>query len=379
MVNISTVLLVTDERTTGARPGQLIRDLGLEATCCADPVRCLELARELRPDLVIIDHDLPDFDGPGLVHRFKTDPDLGRNPVIILATDEHSDTVTRSLEYGAEDFIRQPVHGALFKARISNTLSRKQLGDLAKEHSRLVEAMNTELKLELRTQFREISAGHIATIFAMSKLAESRDPETGEHLERIRSYCRIIARALSEYPEYRTTINEDYVETIYAASPLHDIGKVGVPDMVLLKPGKLDADEWELMKTHSTIGSYTLKEVYALHPQNHFVRMGIEIAHSHHEKWDGSGYPEGLAGDKIPLCARILALADVYDALRSMRVYKPPFSHEKAHGIIMESAGSHFDPLVVKAYLASQDEFVRIREQFEDPLEMPAEPLGGKE
>jgi putative two-component system response regulator len=180
----------------------------------------------------------------------------------------------------------------------------------------------------------------------------------------MREFCRILARQLQQQPAFNGYINDRYVEALYAASPLHDIGKVGIPDMVLLKPGRHTPEERQLMEQHTLIGAQTLREVHRSHPNNDLVNLGIQIAEAHHEKWDGSGYPHGLAGEKIPLSARILALADVYDALRAKRVYKPAFSHEEARAVILDGSGSHFDPMIVHAFLLVEDEFNAVREQW---------------
>jgi putative two-component system response regulator len=201
-------------------------------------------------------------------------------------------------------------------------------------------------------------------IFALARLAETRDPETGYHLERIQEYSRLLAQALDSHVFLE--INRQFIETLYATSPLHDIGKVGIPDRILLKPGHLNDKEFSIMKSHTTIGFETLRSAYRKNPRAVYLRMSAEIAHSHHERFDGSGYPEGLVGDAIPLAARIVAVADVYDALKSKRIYKEAFSHEKTRGIIMESQGSHFDPRLVEAFLAIEEDFHKVARHFKE-------------
>ena len=196
------------------------------------------------------------------------------------------------------------------------------------------------------------------TIFALGKLAESRDPDTGSHLERIRSYCRALAAHLKSVPKFANEINREFVRRIYQTSPLHDIGKVGIPDAVLLKPGRLTEDEFEVMKTHAALGAQTLEAALEKYPQAQFLIMARDIAATHHERIDGSGYPAGLCGEEIPLSGRITALADVYDALTTKRVYKDTFSHEKAKSIILEGRGSHFDPDIVDAFLKIEAQFI---------------------
>jgi putative two-component system response regulator len=221
----------------------------------------------------------------------------------------------------------------------------------------------------VRQQVKQITSTQMATIFAMSKLAESRDPETGAHLERMREYCKVLSEFLSKTQGHNSYIDQTFIDNIYAASPLHDIGKVGILDNVLLKAGPLDDEEWKLMKQHPIIGAETLRAVDSQHPGNEFIKTGIAIALYHHEKWDGSGYPHGLKGTDIPLEARILALGDVYDALTSKRCYKEAFSHEKSREIIMQSNDAHFDPAIVDAFLNIEDEFIRIRSFYQDDEE----------
>jgi putative two-component system response regulator len=202
------------------------------------------------------------------------------------------------------------------------------------------------------------------TIFSLAKLAESRDTETGAHLERMRAYCQVLADQLSLEEKYRDQVDGDYVQLIYMTSPLHDIGKVGIPDKILLKAGPLTPDEFEIMKQHTVIGSKTLDAAARAHPEAKFLCMARDIARSHHERFDGTGYPDGLAGEDIPLCGRIVALADVYDALTTKRVYKPAFTHEKSRTIILDEMGGHFDPDIVRAFLQNEDHFVEILQHF---------------
>ena len=224
-----------------------------------------------------------------------------------------------------------------------------------------------ELQVRLRAGERLLSLeSRDVTIFALAKLAESRDLDTGAHLDRIREYCRILCEHLLEQGPYVGQIDGDFLRMVYLTSPLHDIGKVGIPDRILLKPGKLTAEEFEIMKQHAQIGSDTLDAALQTRPDAQFLKMARDIAHSHHEKFDGSGYPSGLKGQNIPLCGRIVALADVYDALTTKRVYKPAFSHEESRAIILEGSGKHFDPAIVDAFLESESKFVAVRQRFSD-------------
>ncbi len=202
------------------------------------------------------------------------------------------------------------------------------------------------------------------TIFAMAKLAESRDPETGAHLERVQAFRRVLAEHLSGLEQYKAEVNSEYIRLIYLTSPLHDIGKVGIPDHVLLKPARLSDREFEIMKTHAMLGAKTLEAALQQFPGAKFLQMACDIAATHHERFDGSGYPKGLAGRAIPLCGRIVALADVYDALTSRRIYKDAFAHEVARSMIVGESGAHFDPDIVAAFIAHEQEFSSIRTHF---------------
>lgn len=229
----------------------------------------------------------------------------------------------------------------------------KLLSDAEKE----LKKYNSELQEIVDEKVQEISESQIATIYALVKLAESRDDDTGLHIERTSVLCELTANLLSLLPEYMDPINQDFIDNISKASPLHDIGKVGIPDNILLKPGKLTNEEFEIMKTHTTIGYETLLEVHNSYKNNYFIKLGMEVARYHHEKWDGTGYPQGLIGKSIPVSARIMALVDVYDALRSKRVYKEPFSHKRTCEIIKEGSGKHFDPVIVEVFLANHEIF----------------------
>jgi len=213
---------------------------------------------------------------------------------------------------------------------------------------------------------QQITVAQQATIFALAKLAASRNLETGEHLQRMCEYSKVLSDELRLLPKYESVIDEDFIRNIYVASPLHDIGKVGIPDRILLKIDKLTEEEYAIMKTHLIIAGKTLREVDQQHPGNDFVRVGIEIAESHHERWDGKGYPYGLSGEDIPLAGRILALGDVYDAHISKQVYKEAFSHAKSREIILSGSEKNFDSDIVEAFISSEDEFIAISKRYVD-------------
>ena len=312
-------------------------------------IRLLESSRDL-PDLILLDVMMPGMDGYEVCRRIKLDERLKGIPVIYLSALTDTRDKVKAFEQGGVDYIEKPFKLEEVRARVETHL---KLHYLQKE----IEAYNKNLELMVEEKVKEISESQTATIFALAKLAESRDVDTGDHLLRIQDFCRLLADNLSRHSKYQDRINAEYIDNLQKASPLHDIGKVGIRDAILLKPGKLSPEEFEEMKGHTVIGADTLREVYQKYPGNYFIKIGIEIAQSHHEKWDGSGYPEGLCEEQIPLSARIMALADVYDALRSKRVYKEAFPHEKALEIILQGSGKHFDPLTVEAFQALEQAF----------------------
>jgi len=363
------VLIVDDNEMNRDLLSRRLDRQGYDISLAADGQQALDMLAENQFDLILLDIMMPEINGYQVLEKMKTDTALRHIPVIMISALDEIESVVRCVELGADDYITKPFNPVLLKARISACLEKKTLHDQEEEHRKSIEQYNLHLEQEVREKVKEITSSQLAAIFAMSKLAESRDEETGEHLERMREYCKILSQKLGSIDKFSSVIDEKFVDDIYAASPLHDIGKVGIPDNILLKPGKLTSEEWVIMKSHTTIGVKTLLEVDKQHPGNNFIEMGINIAGGHHEKWDGSGYPQGLAGEDIPLAARILALGDVYDALTSKRCYKEAFPHARSKKIIVESSGTHFDPDVVTAFLETEEEFMRVRDLYQDSEE----------
>ncbi|RMF58940.1 MAG: response regulator [Calditrichaeota bacterium] len=229
-----------------------------------------------------------------------------------------------------------------------------------------------EVESRLIESLQRTNLAQEAIIFGLARLAEYRDQETGYHLERIRNYCKVLAEALSVHPQYRNVISDSFIETIYRTAPLHDIGKVGIPDYILLKPDRLTPAEYEIMKTHTLIGYQTLNSIREQYGEMEFLNMGIDITYCHHEKFDGTGYPRGLKGDQIPLSAQIVAIADVYDALTSTRTYKKAFSHELSLNTMRVERGKHFDPQLFDVFLSIADQFNSIREEFKAKEKLPS-------
>jgi len=312
-------------------------------------IRILNSSEEL-PDLILLDVVMPGMDGYEVCKIIKNDERLKGIPIIYLSVLTDTKDKVKAFQRGGVDFIEKPFQLEEIRARVDTHL---KLRFFQKE----LETYNYNLEKKVKEKVREISESQMATIFALAKLAEARDNEAGDHLKRIQIFCRLIAEKLSESSDYKARINIDFIDDLQKASPLHDIGKVGIRDAVLLKPGMLTREEFEEMKRHTTIGANTLKDVYQNYPSNHFIKTGIEIAQSHHEKWDGSGYPDGLRGEEIPLSAQIMALVDVYDALRSKRVYKEAYSNDKTKQIIIDGSNKHFNPLIVETFLEFEQEF----------------------
>jgi putative two-component system response regulator len=359
------ILVVDDLEENTRLLGHLLESKGFRISVAHDGVEALKSVEENPPDVVLLDLIMPLLDGFQVLEKLKQNPATENIPVIIITGMAKRDANVRAIELGAHDFIQKPFEPVLLEARIRSCVRAKVLSDQNNEYQRLLELSTDTLDLAVKDRTAIISKIQRTTVFSLSKLAESRDTETGDHLERMRCYSRELAREMITLSKYKAKYTGEFAEEIFDSSPLHDIGKVGIPDRILLKPGKLTSDEFDIMKTHTTIGGDTLKAADVEAGTNSFLAMGRDIAYSHHEKWDGSGYPYGLSGEDIPLASRIVALGDVYDALSSRRPYKEPFSHEKSKAIILEGRGSHFDPDVVDAFLAIEPTVVDIRERFQ--------------
>lgn len=328
------VLIVEDDDLAAEMLQNSLAQFGYEVTTARNGREALELVRTGLYRLVVSDWEMPEMTGVELCRQIRKRQGSGYVYVILLTARTGTRNAVEGLNAGADDFISKPFQPQEIRVRLR--------------------AGERILSLESRD----------VTIFSLAKLAESRDPETGAHLERMREYCRILAEHLSRQDKFRERVDGDYVQLIYMTSPLHDIGKVGIPDRVLLKAGRLTSEEFEIMKRHTVIGGETLDAAAQAHPEASFLWMARDIAWTHHERYDGSGYPRGMAGEEIPLCGRIVSLADVYDALTTKRIYKPAYGHERARSLILEGAETHFDPDIVQAFLANEDRFEAVWEQF---------------
>ncbi len=330
------VLIAEDETISRKTLAMFCRKIGYDTLLAADGREAFDLWLEHRPRIVITDWNMPVMDGLALSNKIRESAMDDYTYIIMVTSRDESADLLEGFRGGVDDYLTKPVNKA-------------------------------ELEVRLRSSERILTLQDKDTvIFSLAKLAETRDPETGLHLERMQSYCRVISEKLLKNKLYPETVNRRFVEDIFSTSPLHDIGKVGILDNILLKPGRLSDDEMAIMKTHTVIGSDTLQSAIEKNPRANYLKMSAQIARSHHERWDGSGYPDGLSGEEIPLSARILAVADVYDALASKRVYKEAFSHEETRSIICRGKGTHFDPQLVDVFLECEDEFVRILNKFKE-------------
>ena len=318
-----------------------------------------------RPDLVLLDVMMPEMDGYEVIGRLRGDPRTRELPVIFVTALDSTEDEAHGLELGAVDYITKPVRPAIVLARVRGQLELKEARDRMRDQ-------NAWLEAEIARRMRQNQVVQDVSMRALASIAEARDDETGNHILRTQAYVNVLARALATTPRYAGELTPALVETYTKAAPLHDIGKVAIPDHILHKPGKHTPDEWEIMKTHARQGSDAIWRAICDQEEREaldFLYIAMDIAHYHHEKWDGSGYPEGLAGEAIPLPARLMALADVFDALISKRAYKPAFPLDRATAIITEGRGRHFDPDVVDAYLAHLDEFAAISVRYADLAE----------
>ena len=315
------------------------------------------------PDLILLDIMMPVMDGYEVCRSLKGDRRTVDIPVIFLTAKSQVEDEEKGFELGAVDYIAKPISPPVVLARVKTHLQMKRVHDFLKDNNKFLEE-------EVARRVREVNMIQDVTIVAMGSLAETRDNETGKHIRRTQHYVRILAEKLKDNPKYARFLTEENITLLFKSAPLHDIGKVGIPDHILLKPGKFSPEEFEVMKTHTILGRDAILAAEAIidSPAS-FLSLAREIAYTHQEKWDGTGYPEKLLGEANPISGRLMAIADVYDALISRRVYKEPMPHERAVEIIKEGKGSHFDPDMVDAFLEVADRFHEIAQKYVDTEE----------
>jgi putative two-component system response regulator len=359
-MNSATILIVDDEPANLSLLTHLLRPV-YQVRAANSGENALRVATsEPRPDLILLDVMMPGMDGYMVLERLRKNPATVDIPVFFVTALTDVDDEERGLALGAADYITKPIKPAVVLARVRTQLEAKHTRDWLKDKNAILEA-------EVSRRMVENDLTQLVSIRALAHLAETRDPETGNHILRTQKYVRALALRLKQHPRFSATLDTRTIDLLTKSAPLHDIGKVGIPDSILQKPGPLTPEEWVIMKTHSRLGSDAIEqaEIDVEQPVA-FLSLAKEIAHWHHEKWDGSGYPDGLHGDAIPLSARLMAVADVFDALISPRVYKPAMSYEKTREIIADGSGSHFDPDIVAAFLEDFDAMTAIADQYQD-------------
>ncbi len=358
--SLSTILIVDDSPENLAVLNELLQP-AYRVRVATSGEKALQLAvTSPSPDLILLDVMMPGMDGYEVFSRLRADPRTRDIPVIFVTAMDSTEAEMRGLEIGAVDYITKPIVPLIVLARVRTQMELKQARDWLRDQNAFLEA-------EVARRMGENLLIQDVSIFALAHLAETRDPETGNHLRRTQGYVHALADHLQNHPRFSEFLTAANITLLTKSAPLHDIGKVGIPDHILLKPGKLTPEEWEIMKTHAQLGSQAIEQAeHDITQPVKFLELAKEIAHWHHERWDGSGYPDGLAGDAIPISARLMAMADVFDALINRRVYKEPFSFATAREIIVAENGRQFDPDVVAAFLAIFDVFETIATRYSD-------------
>jgi putative two-component system response regulator len=357
-----TVLVVDDAPDSLTQMSMLLKDK-YKVKIANNGERALKVALTgTPPDIILLDIMMPVMDGYEACQHLKANPETRDIPIIFLTAKTEVEDEMKGFELGAVDYITKPISPRVVLARVQTHLQLKRTSDYLKDKNEFLEA-------EVQRRTEEVMAVQEVTLLSMASLTETRDNDTGNHIRRTQFYVKALAEKLRNHPRFSSFLDDDKtIDLLFKSVPLHDIGKVGVPDHVLLKPGHFTSEEFETMKNHCKLGRDSIMAAERqLGVELPFLTYAKEISYSHQEKWDGTGYPEGLSGDDIPISGRLMALADVYDALICRRVYKEGMSHEKAVAIIMESKGSHFDPDVVDAFMEITGEFKAIADSYEDP------------
>lgn len=361
---IHTILVVDDSPDNIILMSRLLKD-HYRTKIATNGEKALKIASsDDPPDLILLDVMMPYMDGYEVCQELKKNPKTSRIPVIFLTAKTDIEDEKRGFEVGAVDYITKPVSAPLLLARVKTHLLLKDSRDFLIDKNQFLEH-------EIYKRTQEIIAIQDVTIIAMGSLAETRDSETGNHIRRTQNYVKMLAMKLKNNPRFRHILTDENIELLYKSAPLHDIGKVGVPDHILLKPGKLTPQEFEIMEKHTVFGrDAILAAEKRLESPTSFLTFAREIAYSHQEKWDGSGYPEGLTGDDIPISARLMAVADVYDALITRRIYKPAFAHEESVDIIKNGYAAHFDPDIVDTFIEIEKELYEVAQKFKKDSEL---------
>jgi putative two-component system response regulator len=348
------ILVVDDEPKNLKLMEALLTPLGHQLLFAQDGQEALDKAKSDHPDLILLDIQMPILNGFEAAKLLKDGKETSNIPIVMVTAFNAAEDRVKALQVGADDFLAKPVDKTELRARVTTLLKVKAFNDYMLNYQKTLESEVAEKTADLRKAFDQIKSASLETIFRLSRAAEYKDEDTGAHIQRMSKYSEAVAKKMG--------LSDIEMEYLLYAAPMHDIGKIGIPDRILLKPGKLDDEEWVIMRQHPVFGANILEGSDA-----EFVKQGALIALSHHERWDGSGYPNNLKGEEIPLSARIAAIADVFDALTSNRPYrKEPFTIEKSFSIIEEGIGSHFDPAVAQAFFSIKDEILNIKKNYKD-------------
>ena len=359
LVQKKTILVVDDTAINLSLMGELLKDL-YRVKFANSGEKAITAIQRNPPDLILLDIMMPGMSGYEVCQRIKNDPQTRGIPIIFLTAMAETEDEKKGLEMGAADYITKPISPPIVLARVKTQLENRDAADFLRDQAAF-------LRAEVEKKTKLVAAVQDVTILAMASLAETRDSDTGNHIRRTQYYVLELANQLKDHPRFKEFLTPENIDLLFKTAPLHDIGKVGIPDRILLKPGRFVPEEFEIMKTHTTLGRDAIEHAErSLSVEVDFLKIAKEIAYSHQEKWDGSGYPQGLSGDEIPISARLMAVADVYDALISRRVYKEGMPHEKAILIIEEGRNSHFDPDVVDAFNALAEVFREIAQKYAD-------------
>jgi putative two-component system response regulator len=325
------------------------------------------LAQGFIPGLILLDVVMPDMDGYQICQQLKSNPNTANIPVIFFSANDRAADVVHGLALGAIDFMSKPLVPSILLARVRNHLQLSESRELLADHNRHLEHLVADRTRALADRTADVLRAQDLAIVALGTVAETRDNETGNHIFRTQSFVKLLVEQLSATAYYERHRNGHDWTRFWRSAPLHDIGKVGIPDRILLKPAKLTREEFAVMKRHTELGKHALETAeWRTHICQSYLSVAIEIAHCHHERWNGSGYPQGIAGNAIPVSARLMAVADVYDALVSKRIYKLPMTHSDAIEEMRSGRGSHFDPDILDCFLDLADEFQLIAEKFGD-------------
>lgn len=355
----ATILIVDDAPINLASLGSLLQP-HFNVLAAPSGQRALQIATsQQKLDLILLDVMMPDMNGYDVLSTLRDDKVTKDIPVIFVTGLDSCEDEERGLALGAVDYITKPYRPSIVLARIHTQLELKRARDLLANQ-------NAHLESVVAARTRDILEIQNVTIKALAELVETRDPETGYHIHRTQEYVRLLAKHLRHHSRYSNVLTDKIVELSVKSAPLHDIGKVGIPDQILLKPSKLSATEWDIMKTHCVLGSQAIERAVRDAGRNlEFLDIAKQITHYHHEKWDGTGYPDGLKAEAIPLSARLMAVADVFDALISPRAYKPATPIKQVRDIIASERGTHFDPEVVDAFTANFEDFIKVAQQYQ--------------